>query len=356
MGRMAYKYIFMKHAYFTIIIATLLVAYCQRTKSSQVQFHSNRSEISDFISYSQAISGTDVSIEMEAIQGGSFLMGRPVDDDGTARHEGPQKKVVVNDFWMSTHVITWDLYDLFVNESIDRIEEELSPEVLEAFGIGTDAFAFPSPPYSDDTFGMGEGRTGYPAISMTHFAAIEFAKWLTAKTGNFYRLPTEAEWEYACRAGSETIYAHGDDSEELDTYEWYRDNSERSYQKAGLKKPNAFGLYDMQGNVAEWTMDQYVTDYHECLEGEVAKNPVFLPDQLYPRAVRGGSWRDEAADIRCTSRRGSSGEWSRSDPQIPRSMWWHTNAPFVGFRVVRPGITPNPTEIEKYWIEPILDF
>lgn len=312
--------------------------------------------IPGFDSYTEVIPDSDISIEMQAIPGGTFMMGRPAREDGKMPHEGPQREVRVDDFWMSMHLITWSQYDLFLTETVEQLQEELRPEILEKLGTDSDAFSFPSPAYGDKTYGMGEGQDGYPAISITHFAAVEYAKWLSVKTGQFYRLATEAEWEYACRAGSKAVYAHGsDDPLGLDAFEWHRDNSSRSYQKVGQKKPNAFGLHDMQGNLSEWVIDQFFEDYHERLEGDVAENPVFFPDKLYPRSVRGGSWRDDPADIRCTTRRGSTVAWSRGDPQIPRSMWWHTNAPFVGFRLVRPRVVPEPEEAGRFWIDPMLD-
>ena len=116
------------------------------------------------------------------------------------------------------------------------------------------------------SFGMG--KENFPAISMTHYAAVKYCKWLTAKTGHFYRLATEAEWEYACRAGSNTRYSFGDDESKLGDYAWYYGNSDSKYQQVGKKKPNPWGLYDMHGNVAEWVLDAYVTDYNQ--RGDVA--------------------------------------------------------------------------------------
>ena len=307
----------------------------------------------DFSSYSQTIVGTDVTIEMIPVEGGTFLMGRSAGEDGKQPHEGPQRKVSVDSFWMASHAITWDQFELFTSEVIEREIKEINEEIMDRFGIEVDAITAPSPPWGDKTFGMG--REGKPAISMTHYAAVVYTMWLTAKTGEFYRLPTEAEWEYACRGGSAGNYHFGGDAYVLDKYEWYRNNSADSYNRVAEKKPNPLGLYDMKGNVAEWTMDEYHEDYHEKLEGEVADNPWFRPDVLYPRAVRGGSWRDSVEDIRSTHRRGSDQRWSRGDPQLPRSMWWHTDAPFVGFRIIRPKETPSTEEIMKYWIEPMLD-
>ena len=170
------------------------------------------------------------------------------------------------------------------------------------------------------TFGMG--KEGYPAICMTQFAAKMYCKWLSAKTGRYYRLPTEAEWEYACRAGTTTAYSFGDDPEKLGDYAWYFDNSDEKYHKVGQKKPNPWGLYDMHGNVAEWCLDQYVADRYKQLGGKLVENPLVAVTKTYPQVVRGGSWADEAPLLRSAARRGSSKDWKSQDPQIPQSIWY----------------------------------
>jgi formylglycine-generating enzyme required for sulfatase activity len=200
------------------------------------------------------------------------------------------------------------------------------------------------------SFGMG--TDSFPAISMTHYAASMFTKWLTAKTGDFYRLPTEAEWEYACKVGGGTVG-------NIDDKAWHRGNSDRGYKMVGSKEPNRFGLYDILGNVAEWTTDQYFEDYHEKVKelgDEPILNPWFKPTKLYPRAVRGASWLDEKDEVSCIKRRGSEARWKMLDPQIPKSLWWHTNAQFLGFRVVRTLENPSPKEMENYWPEPVDDY
>jgi formylglycine-generating enzyme required for sulfatase activity len=315
--------------------------------------YSTQSDNDSFTEYSQPIPGSDDHIEMVPVEGGTFVMGSPENEQGRSEDEGPQREVSVDAFWMAKYEITWNQYDLFANEVINELEQQLASAEHD-LNISADALSTPTPPYVDMSFGMG--RDGHPAISMTHYAAVMFAKWLTAKTGDFYRLPTEAEWEYACRAGSQTAFHFGDDISEIDQYVWYNENSNRSYNRVGTKEPNAFGLYDMSGNVAEWTTDQYYEDYFERLDGNPAVNPWFKPTQLYPRSVRGGSWQDGAVDQRCAKRRGSHENWKMLDPQMPKSLWWHTSAPFVGFRVVRPKESPSREEMEEYWIEAMEDF
>jgi formylglycine-generating enzyme required for sulfatase activity len=308
----------------------------------------SQNSTNNFDPYTEPIPGSEESIDMVPVPGGSFTMGS---GSGEA-DEGPQHKVKVNSFWMSKHEITWDQYDLFVKEKLGQLANQLPASA--DIQMTADAVSLPTPPYIDMSFGMG--REGFPAINMTHYAAVMYSKWLTAKTGHFYRLPTEAEWESACRAGSESEYSFGDDSSDLDNFGWYKANSDNKYHKVGEKEPNALGLYDMHGNVAEWTTDQYIQDYFSKLEDGVAENPVFLPDELYPRSLRGGSWQDEAADLRCAARRGSKPKWKQHDPQLPKSLWWLTNAPFVGFRLVRPADQPTKEQMEKYWIKAIEDY
>ena len=160
-----------------------------------------------------------------------------------------------------------------------------------------DALAIPTKPYADMTFGMG--KEGYPAVCMTQFAAKMYCKWLSAKTGRYYRLPTEAEWEYACRAGTTTAYSFGDDPAKLGDYAWFEGNSDEKYHKVGQKKPNPWGLYDMHGNVAEWCLDQYVADRYKQLRADKAvDNPLVPVTKAYPQVVRGGAWTDEAPLLR----------------------------------------------------------
>jgi formylglycine-generating enzyme required for sulfatase activity len=196
------------------------------------------------------------------------------------------------------------------------------------------------------TFGMG--KEGYPAICMTQFAAKMYCKWLSAKTGHYYRLPTEADWEYACRAGTTTAYSFGNDPEKLAAYAWSTDNSDEKYHKVGKKKPNPWGLYDMHGNVAEWCLDQYSPDRYKKLGDKLIDNPVTVVTKTYSQVARGGSWTEEAPALRSAARRASSKDWKLQDPQIPKSVWYYTDAQFVGFRVIRPLRAPTAAEAARY--------
>jgi len=287
----------------------------------------------------QEIEGTDVTFDMIYIPGGEYKMGAEEGAVFFEEDQSPVHTVKVDPFYMLKHEITWDQFEAYLNENKDLVSK----------GGDADAVAKPSPPYEDPSFGMG--KYGYPAGSMTQYSALQFCKWLTTVTGRFYRLPTEAEWEYACRAGTETAYYFGDEVEDLDTHGWYYDNSQYQYHKVMQKDPNPWGLYDMHGNVAEWTLDQYFADYYqEFTDVPVASNPWAKPQDLHPRTVKGGSYEHDPNDCTCAARIESDPErWKRRDPQIPKSFWWNTDSPFVGLRVVSPVEQPTAEEIAKFW-------
>ena len=288
--------------------------------------------------YVEVIPGSGVKFEMVPIPGGTFKMGSSAKEVKRSADEGPQHLVTTQPFWMEKTETTWEEYNLFAfSKFIPKKQgQSVSLATQGEREIDADAITRPTPPYSDPTFGYG--RKGHPVISVTHHAATEYCRWLSAKTGKTYRLPTEAEWEYACRAGSKTAYSFGVSPRDLSRYAWYMDNSEAMPHPVGLKKPNPWGLYDMHGNVAEWCLDLYNKDFYKTFDPLLpAVAPVVIPEkQQYPHVVRGGSWDDDASRLRCASRRASNLEWNRQDPQRPRSIWWLTDATFVGFRVVRP--------------------
>ena len=298
-----------------------------------------------FNKYNQYILSTNYGLELSPIVGGQFLMGSPLNEKNRLADEGPVHKVQVDSFWMAKHETTWDLYNLFMSRNLDEFQPAFNSK--NEVNIDIDAVSGATTPYVEMSFGMG--TDGFPAISMTQLAAKKFCQWLSAITGNFYRLPTEAEWEYACRAGSEKAYSFGDDPKELNNYAWFKDNSNNKYHKVGQKLPNNWGLYDMHGNVSEWTLDAYNATTYLKASQNLIKNPIVKPIKLYPRVVRGGSWKSSYFRLRSASRQASSKQWKKQDPQIPRSKWWHTDAQFVGFRVVRPYITPTIEEQNEYW-------
>ena len=288
-----------------------------------------------FKKYEQLIPGSSLKFIMLPIPAGTFTFGSAAKDKMKEADETPQHTIKLSAFWMGAYEVTFDEYNLFFNDI------SLSQNIV------TDAVTRPSSPYIDMTLGMGKDG-GFPANSMQQFGALMYCKWLYKKTGIFFRLPSEAEWEYACRAGSTTIYPFGDDAAKMDEYAWYKKNSENKYHKVGQKKPNAWGLYDMLGNVGEWVLDQYQADYFTSLIDNTA-DPVRLPDAKHPRTVKGGAYNDEAKELRSANRLMSDPVWNRRDPQIPRSRWWNADAPFVGFRIVRPVKQPTVTEAESFF-------
>lgn len=294
--------------------------------------------------YDQKIEGTNLSFKMQSIPGGTFRMGS---EDGNS-DEMPVHDVKLDPFWMSTLEVTWDIFEPFLYKDYE-ISQSVGSVPAEV-----DAVTRPTKPYLDMTFGMG--KENHPALAMTQYNAIQFCKWLYVRTGVFYRLPTEAEWEYAARAGQQSAYFFGDNPSKLSDFAWFKDNSDNRTHEVGGKKPNPWGLFDIYGNVAEWTYDQYVDSY-SAFAGKESNNPVVIPETLYPHSVRGGSFVDEAKDLRSASRLASDPSWKQIDPQIPKSNWWMPDAPFIGIRLVRPAVTPSKEEIAAYYDKkPIEDY
>jgi len=146
--------------------------------------------------------------------------------------------------------------------------------------------------------------------------AVAYAQWKSEREGKKYRLPTEAEWEYACRAGAESKYCFGDDEAQLGEYAWYANNAEKVTHNVGTKKPNTWGLYDMHGNVWEWCLDRYADNYTDT----PCDGSAYAVASEKGRVLRGGSYNAEVEKCTCTSRinLGSGG----------RNY-------FIGFRLVR---------------------
>ncbi len=308
---------------FTLDFWAMLAAICMVQTSAEAQQK-----------HDLKIPHSDQNIEMVDIPGGSFAMGA---EKTKQSDEQPVHEVTISAFAMSAHEITHDIFMVYRDPEID-LDEAGQPRV--------DGITRPSAPYEDPVFGMG--KFGYPAAGMTQFGALQFCKWLSEKTGDFYRLPTEAEWEYACRAGSDDKYFFGKKKKDLAKYAWYEKNSDERFHKVGELQPNPWGLYDMLGNVAEWTLDHYHANQYSKPEA-TGKDPWAKPEALHPRTVRGGSFRSDPDELRCANRIESTLDWKKRDPQIPKSFWWNTDSPFVGFRIVRPANQPTKEEREAFW-------
>lgn len=301
----------------------------------------------DMKPYDAAIPGMGLSFAMVPIPGGEFTMGSPEGEKGRKDDEGPAVRVKISPFWMGKMEVTWNEYELFMRPEIEQDLRKRNPTSEELDKI-SDAVSRPTKPYVEMSFGMG--KEGFPAISMTQHAANKYCQWLSARTGHFYRLPTEAEWEYAARAGTTTAYSFGDDPAQLNEYAWWGSNSDWKYQKVGQKKANPWGLHDMHGNVIEWCLDQYDPEWYRSNAGKLLVDPWNKATKSYPHAARGGSWDDEdPAKLRSSARRGSDKSWKMQDPQLPKSIWYHTDAQYLGFRVVRPLKVPTAEEMQAYW-------
>ena len=307
--------------------------------------------------YVQKIRNTEISFTMVPIPGGEFLMGSPESEAHRNEDEGPQHRVKLEPFWMGKTEVTWDEFELW-SIRLERALRDFGNAEIGPLEKAADAITKPTNPYTDMSFEMGKDG-GYPAICMTQHAAKTYCEWLTAKTGRYHRLPTEAEWEYACRAGTTTAYSFGNDSSVLNDYAWTEANSTENgkpkYHKVGKKKPNPWGLHDMHGNVAEWVQDRYEPDFYSKFKpNEAVKFPLCLADDEYPRVARGGAWDRGLGECRSASRLASHPDWKQQDPQNPKSAWYMTDALWVGFRVVRPLRTPTDDERKNLRLDAVV--
>ncbi len=239
------------------------------------------------------IPGTDLKFEMVYVPGGRATLGSPAGDPGRTADELPSHEVELRPFWMSRTEVTWEAFvKYFENRKATKV----------------DGVTRPSPPYEPPHGKMGVGT--HPAVSMRWHGAVGYCEWVSALTGRRFRLPTEAEFEYAARAGSKEAGPAN-----ADEVAWFDGNAQKKTHPTGTKKPNAFGLYDMMGNVWE-----YALEYHDG------------PD--YAPVLRGGGWPTPGKELRFAARQQILPEWYERDPNRPRSVWWLTDGTFVGFRIV----------------------
>jgi sulfatase modifying factor 1 len=201
-----------------------------------------------------------IGMKLNKIPAGTFLMGSPEGEEGRYDREHQHKVTITNPFYMQTTEVTQGQWKAV---------------------MGTE-------PWKGE-YSVKEGPN-YAASHVSWDDAVAYCKKLSEKEGKTYRLPTEAEWEYACRAGTQTRWSFGNDEKVLGDYAWYYENAwdidEKYAHQVGLKKPNAFGLYDMHGNVFEWCNDYFEKDYYKQSPAKDPTGPAFGHD----RVLRGGSW------------------------------------------------------------------
>jgi len=241
--------------------------------------------------------GEEVTMEFVRIPAGSFQMGSPDSEKDRILFDSPVREVrITKPFYMGKYEVTQDQWEAVMGTTVRRQRDKAdSPWRLK-----------------------GEGPE-HPMYYVSWDEAVEFCK----RLGKEFRLPTEAEWEYACRAGSQTRFYYGDDPNyaELSKYEWYWDNSDGQTHPVGQKKPNAWGLYDMLGNVSEWCSDLFDlrSIYKNAGNNDSSRS---VANENSFRVCRGGGWLAKASFCRSASR---------------GFGWQHTSSDLFGFRVVYTG-------------------
>jgi formylglycine-generating enzyme required for sulfatase activity len=286
---------------------------------------------------------------MVAIPGGTFKMGSPEGEPFRKADEGPVRKVEISRFFMAEIEVTWDEYLAFYAQTSGQGRSSDTGETIKKRVKNVDAISGATPPYGQPDQGWGMGQR--PVISASFHAAEIYCKWLSSVTGKTYRLPTEAEWEYACRAGSSTPYFFAGDPKKfqktglkarlskndttiINSYIIYKGNSPSKTQTPDKVRPNPFGLKNMPGNVAEFCSDWYQPDVLSQYPDMVIKDPRG-PESGTEHVIRGGSFVDMAGRLRSAARDNTkTDDWLKTDPQIPKSIWWYSDCFNVGFRVV----------------------
>jgi formylglycine-generating enzyme required for sulfatase activity len=279
-------------------------------------------------------------IPMLLVDGGIFMMGK----GGLENDEMPAHKVTVSSFFIGPTEVTQAQWKAVVGSDPQDFKGDDFPVTTvnwyEAVGFCN---------MLSEQAGL---RTVYRIDKNVedpdNQSRYDLQKWTVTCdwSADGFRLPTEAEWEYAARAGTTTAYSFGDDAARLAEFAQFQADQ---YAKVGRKQPNPWGLFDMHGNVSEWTLDQYEPDAYARLTGNPAKGS-WVPSTLpYPHAVRGGNWSDSPERLRSAARLASSADWKMLDPQLPKSQWYHTSAPWIGFRVVRQREIPSAEELYRIW-------
>jgi formylglycine-generating enzyme required for sulfatase activity len=246
-----------------------------------------------------SIPDTKLRFDLVAIPGGKAVVG-----------EEKPREIELRPFRMAVREVTWAEFNRFRN--------------------GKDLDAVTRPSNADNYFGDAGIPPEFlenprPLTNVRWHSAIMYCEWLSRKTGRLFRLPTETEWEYAARAGSDKPLP-----EALDDVAWHKGNSKGQTHVGGGKKPNAFGLEDMTGNVWEYALEP------------------FAPHDYGP-VLRGGCWSSTVRDLRYSARQSIPLKWMDSDSNLPRSVWWlTTNTVSIGFRVVEAADASDVKEREAY--------
>ncbi len=283
--------------------------------------------VTSFTDFTEQIPGSGVTFRMIAIPGGTFTMGSP-EDEPLRDPDEEQRNVSIDSFFIAGVEVTWDEYMEFYRQTATGGRSTDTEVSRPKMNDDVDAVSGATPPYGKPDQGWGMGQR--PAISMSYHAAETYCRWLSHVTGRKYRLPTESEWEYACRAGTVTPYFFDGDPAQFEkkglfgtrtdtavigTYVVYRGTSPSKTQEPIAVKANPWGVKNMSGNVAEFCSDIY--------EGTTE------------HVIRGGSYRDGAAGVRSAARDHTrTDDWLKTDPQMPKSKWWYSDCFYVGFRVV----------------------
>jgi formylglycine-generating enzyme required for sulfatase activity len=213
--------------------------------------------------------------EMVLIPAGRFLMGVPEAEskrEGTGDHDArPQHEVTISrPFWLGKYPVTRGEYSVFATET-NRVSERWA-----------------TPTFSQDD--------RHPVVNVSFGDVLAYVAWLSKKTGQTYRLPSEAEWEYAARAGTTTARYWGEDAGKPGEYAHF--GSQKGTCPVGSFSPNGFGLHDILGNVWEWTADNSHADY----TGAPSDGSAWTAGRAAGRVIRGGSWGDDARYVRAASR------------------------------------------------------
>ena len=305
--------------------------------------------VDSFTEFTEKIPGTSVSFNMKPVPGGTFIMGSTRGMSFIQGDEIPAREVKVDSFWLAEIEVSWDEYLAFFNAtgSQGRKEGTGNPNISNTSEV--DAITGPTPPWGAPD--QGWGKEDRPAITMTHYAATVYCQWLSRVTGKKYRLPTEAEWEYAARAGTRGTYffdadpekyvregffrkIFGVDTSVINTYIIYQENSPMKTQLPDIVKANPLGLKNMLGNVAEFCYDYYDPMVFQKYPSGVINNP-FGPRTGEEHVIRGGAFNHSAREVRVANRDHTRTiEWLVTDPQIPKSKWWYSDCKNVGFRVL----------------------